>query len=80
MKAVIYVTLKTEVNDPAGRVVAERLADMGFTEVKQARIGKLIELEIEAADRENAAERVKQMCERLLANALVEEYKVISVQ
>ena len=72
MLAKIYVTLKQGVLDPQGQAVARALGRLGFSEVKDARIGKYIELQIEAADEA----RLKDMCEKLLANTVIEEYRV----
>ena len=80
MKAVVVVRFKPDVPDAAGRITRERLVDMGFSEVNEARIGKVVELDLEAADRDAASERVKQMCERLLVNGVIEDYVVVSLQ
>jgi len=72
MLAKIYVTLKQGVLDPQGQAVARALGRLGFSEVKDARIGKYIELQVEAADET----RLKDMCEKLLANTVIEEYRV----
>lgn len=77
MKARVVVSLKDEILDPAGRSLAERLRGLGFTEVKDAKLGKFIELHIETGDREKEKERVEEMCRRLLANTAVEEYEVL---
>jgi phosphoribosylformylglycinamidine synthase len=72
MLAKIYVTLKKGVLDPQGQAVARALGRLGFDEVKDARIGKYIELQVENAD----DKRLKDMCEKLLANTVIEEYRV----
>jgi phosphoribosylformylglycinamidine synthase subunit PurS len=72
MIAKIYVTLKRGVLDPQGQAVARSLARLGFDEVKDARIGKYIELQVESTDET----RLKEMCEKLLANTVIEEYRV----
>ena len=72
--AKVYVTLKRGVLDPQGQAVARSLGRLGFDEVKDARIGKYIELELEG-DRAAAEQRLKEMCERLLANTVIEEYR-----
>ena len=77
MKARILVSLKDEVMDPGGRALAERLRSIGYTEVKDAKLGKFIELEIETGDREKEKERVDEMCRKLLANEMVEDYLVL---
>lgn len=77
MKAKVLVSLKDEVLDPAGRALAERLNHLGFPEVKSAKIGKYIELYIETGDREKEKERIEDMCHKLLANTIIEEFEVI---
>ena len=80
MKAIVKIRIQDDIDDGAGAVVAERLRLLGFGEVKKARVGKLIELELEAGDRQNAEHRVRQMCERMLANPRIEEFEVDSVE
>ncbi|MGH1421736.1 MAG: phosphoribosylformylglycinamidine synthase subunit PurS [Hyphomonas sp.] len=77
MKAIVHIALKNGVLDPQGKAVADTLARMGYNEVEAARIGKVIELDLEdglSADKANA--RVKEMCEKLLANTVIESYRV----
>jgi phosphoribosylformylglycinamidine synthase subunit PurS len=74
MVAKVYVTLKRGVLDPQGQAVARSLGRLGFEEVKDARIGKYIELQLDG-DRATAEARLKQMCEKLLANTVIEEYR-----
>lgn len=77
MKAIVYVDLKTGVLDPQGKAVSETLGRLGFNEVLDARIGKRIELDLEDGLDPAAAEaRVKEMCESLLANTVIEKYRV----
>ena len=76
MKARIYITLKRGVLDPQGRAVETTLGRLGFDEVEGVRVGKYIELELADAEPEVAAARAKQMCEKLLANTVVEDYRV----
>jgi phosphoribosylformylglycinamidine synthase len=73
--AKVYVTLKRGVLDPQGQAVARSLGRLGFDEVKDCRIGKYIELQIEG-DAKEARERLTQMCEKLLANTVIEEYRI----
>ena len=74
MIAKVYVTLKPGVLDPQGQAVARALGRLGFDEVRDARIGKYVELTIEG-DRSDAAARVEAMCQELLANLVIEEYR-----
>ena len=76
MKARVVVTLKQSVLDPQGQAVTRALGSLGFSEVKDVRLGKIIELEIEGADPAEARKRVEQMCEKLLANTVIEEYRI----
>ncbi len=75
MKAKIYITLKPGVLDPQGKAVQHALAALGFAEVQDARIGKYVELKLQDGDRKRAEDGVKQMCERLLANTVIESYR-----
>ncbi|CAH0120577.1 MULTISPECIES: phosphoribosylformylglycinamidine synthase subunit PurS [unclassified Paenibacillus] len=74
-KATVYVTVKQNVLDPQGVAVQGALHSMGFGEVGKVRIGKYMELELDTADRAEAEQRVKEMCEKLLANTVVEDYR-----
>jgi len=74
MHAKVYVTLKRGVLDPQGQAVARSLGRLGFDEVKDARIGKYIELALDG-DRARAEKRLREMCEKLLANTVIEEYR-----
>jgi phosphoribosylformylglycinamidine synthase len=68
----VYVTLKPSLLDSAGRTVAQSLQKLGYTELEEARIGKLIELKLETYDEA----RVKEMCDKLLANPVIENYRI----
>lgn len=75
MKAIVQVGLKPGVLDPQGKAVADTLGRMGYGEVEAARIGKVIELDLEdGLDAAHADARVKEMCEKLLANTVIESY------
>lgn len=75
MKAKVYITLKNGVLDPQGKAVAGALANLGFSEVADVRQGKFIEIELKERDKEKASANVKQMCEKLLANTVIENYQ-----
>ncbi|MCM3630856.1 phosphoribosylformylglycinamidine synthase subunit PurS [Paenibacillus glycanilyticus] len=75
MKAKVYVTIKQNVLDPQGQAVQGSLHTMGFAEVEKVRIGKYLELELDTNDRSEAEARVKVMCEKLLANTVVEDFR-----
>ena len=76
MKAKVFVTLKKGVLDPQGKAVGDALASMGYSEVKGLRIGKVIEVELDTSSKQDAEKRLKEMCEKLLANTVVEDYRV----
>ncbi|MDJ0922722.1 MAG: phosphoribosylformylglycinamidine synthase subunit PurS [Henriciella sp.] len=76
MKAIVHVGLKPGVLDPQGKAVADTLGRMGFGEVSGARIGKVIELDLEGIAEPEAEARVKEMCEQLLANTVIESYRI----
>ena len=75
MKAKVYVTLKKSVLDPQGKAVRHALASLGFGEAKDVRVGKYIELDLGAMHRPGAEQKVGAMCEKLLANTVIEEYR-----
>ncbi|MFD2611505.1 phosphoribosylformylglycinamidine synthase subunit PurS [Paenibacillus gansuensis] len=75
LKATVYVTIKQNVLDVQGSAVQGALHSMGFDEVGSVRIGKYLELQLNTADRSEAEARVKAMCEKLLANTVIEDYK-----
>lgn len=77
MKATVFVSLKPGVLDPQGRAIAQSLDHMGFDEVTSARQGKVIELELSKdMTRDKAENRVREMCEKLLANTVIESYRI----
>lgn len=73
--AKVYVTLKPTVNDPQGRTVVGGLKSLGFGTVTDVRIGKYLEVRLEEGDRAQAEAKVKEMCEKLLANPVIEQYR-----
>lgn len=76
MKALVYVGLKPGVLDPQGRTIARSLNDLGFDEVSDAFQGKVIELNLIGEDKDAAKARVTDMCEKLLANTVIENYRI----
>lgn len=76
MQARIYVTLKQGVLDPQGEAVRHALGSMGFDGVGGVRQGKLLDVELDAASREEAEAKLAEMCEKLLANTVIEDYRV----
>ncbi|HVM56815.1 MAG TPA: phosphoribosylformylglycinamidine synthase subunit PurS [Gaiellaceae bacterium] len=75
MRATVLVRPKPGILDPQGEAVETALEHLGFT-VSGARVGKVIDLEVDAADAAAAKAQVEQMCERLLANPLIESYEI----
>ncbi len=76
MKAIIKIGLKTGVLDPQGRAIARSLSDLGYEGVKDARQGKIIELDLQGDDVSAAELQVVEMCEKLLANTVIENYDI----
>ncbi len=76
MIAKVLVTLRRGVLDPGGQAVANSLSQLGFHEVRDARIGKVIEFEIDDMPKEQARERLEQMARQLLANTVIEDFQV----
>ena len=80
MKYSITVTLKKDVLDPQGKVVENTLKNMGLNSLKSVRQGKYFEVEVEEKNEEVADKEVAQMCEKLLANLIIEDYKITKLQ
>ncbi|HBS24088.1 MULTISPECIES: phosphoribosylformylglycinamidine synthase subunit PurS [Thalassospira] len=76
MKARVHVTLKNGVLDPQGKAVHHALQGLGFAGVNDVRQGKFIELELDGSDVEKARAEVREMCEKLLANTVIEDYSI----
>lgn len=74
-QANVYVTLKPSVNDPQGTTVMNALHTLGFDAVVDVRVGKYMTIELDAPDAATAEASVTQMCERLLANPVIESYR-----
>ena len=75
MKFSVTVTLKKDVLDPQGKVVQNTLQNLGMSDLKNIRQGKYFEIEIEESD-QNKAKKVDDMCKKLLANLIIEDYKI----
>ena len=76
MLAKIHITLKKDVLDPQGKVVANSLNTLGFETVQDVRQGKYIEVTINEKDHSLAKKKINEMCEKLLANLVIEDYSV----
>ncbi len=77
MKISIIVTLKNEVLDPQGKVIKETLENMNFKGIKEIRQGKYFEVQIDENNFENAKVKAEELCKKLLANLVIEEYQII---
>ncbi len=80
MKIKIIVTLKKSVLDPQGTVIHQALNGMGFNNVNEVRQGKFFEIDINEKDQNKAEEKANEMCKKLLANLVIEDYKIIGSQ
>lgn len=76
MKAKVHVTLKNGVLDPQGKAIGHALESLGFAGVGEVRQGKFIELDLDEIDPDKARARVGEMCEKLLANTVIENYSI----
>ncbi len=75
MKAKIHVTLKQGILDPQGKAIEHALDSLGFRNAAKVRVGKYMEVDLDEKDRAKAETQVKSMCEKLLANTIIEEYR-----
>ena len=80
MKISVIITLKKDVLDPQGKVIHQTLDGMGFNDVNEVRQGKYFEIDTKESDRKKAKEKVEEMCKKLLANLVIENYKIIDAQ
>ncbi|MBW2269595.1 MAG: phosphoribosylformylglycinamidine synthase subunit PurS [Deltaproteobacteria bacterium] len=80
MKALVYVTLKPDVLDPQGKAIVRASAQLGYDAVKAVRQGKLFELELDAADEAAARRLLDEFSDKLLANPVIEDYRVVTIE
>ena len=80
MKISVIITLKKDVLDPQGKVIQQTLDGMGFDDVNEVRQGKYFEIDIKESDKNKAKTKVEEMCKKLLANLVIENYKIIGSQ
>ena len=80
MKISVIITLKKEVLDPQGKVIHQTLDGMGFDDVNEVRQGKYFEIDTKENDLKKAKDKVEEMCKKLLANLVIENYKIIDAQ
>jgi phosphoribosylformylglycinamidine synthase len=77
MKIKVIVTLKDGVLDPQGKAIQQTLNGMSFSEVKEVRQGKYFDIEVSSNDEKKAKAKVEEMCKKLLANLVIEDYKIL---
>ena len=80
MKVSAIITLKKDVLDPQGKVIHQALDGMGFKNVNEIRQGKYLEIDVKENDTKKAREIVEEMCKKLLANLVIENYQIIETQ
>ena len=80
MKISVVITLKKDVLDPQGKVIHQTLDGMGFEDVNEVRQGKYFEIDTNDSDKKKAEEKVEEMCKKLLANLVIEDFKIIGSQ
>jgi len=76
MKVKVHVTLKNGVLDPQGKAVGHALEGLGFNGIGSVRIGRYIELDLDESDPEKARQQSEEMCKKLLANTVIENYRI----
>ena len=77
MKISVIITLKKDVLDPQGKVIHQTLDEMGFNDISEVRQGKYFEIDTKETDNNQAKIKVEEMCKKLLANLVIENYKII---
>ena len=80
MKVSVIITLKKDVLDPQGKVIHQTLDGMGFQDINEVRQGKYFEIDTKETDKNKAKAKVEEMCKKLLANLVIENYKIIETQ
>ena len=80
MKISVIITLKKDVLDPKGKVIHQTLDGMGFNDINEVRQGKYFEIDTKESDQKKAKDKVEEICKKLLANLVIENYKIIDAQ
>ena len=80
MKISVIITLKKDVLDPQGKVIHQTLDGMGFDDVNEVRQGKYFEIDTKEDDLKKAKDKVEEMCKKLLANLVIENYKIVDLK
>ena len=78
MRVTVNITRRPEIADPQGRTTKRALHDLGYTEVGTVRIDRTIHLDVEGTDAVEVTARVREMCEQLLANPVLEDYEIVT--
>ena len=80
MKISVVITLKKDVLDPQGKVIHQTLDGMGFNDVNEVRQGKYFEIDTKEDDPKKAKNKVEEMCKKLLANLVIEDYRIVDLK
>ena len=80
MKISVIITLKKDVLDPQGKVIHQTLDGMGFNDINEVRQGKYFEIDTKEDDPKKAKDKVEEMCKKLLANLVIENYKIVDLK
>jgi phosphoribosylformylglycinamidine synthase PurS subunit len=80
MKISVIITLKKDVLDPQGKVIQQTLNGMGFENINEVRQGKYFEIDTKETDPKKAKDQIEEICKKLLANLVIENYKIIDTQ
>ena len=80
MKALVHVTLKPDVLDPQGKAIQKASVSLGYEAIKSVRQGKLFEVEVDAPDAAAAQALLADLCKKLLANPVIEDFEIVSVE
>ena len=79
MKALIHVTLKKDVLDPQGKAIRNACVSLGYEAIENVRQGKLFEVELQADDEARARKLLEELCEKLIANPVIEDYEIVRI-
>ena len=80
MKALVHVTLKPEVLDPQGKAIQRASASLGYEAVQSVRQGKVFEIELDGSDEGQARALLEELCQKLLANPVIEDHRILSLE
>jgi phosphoribosylformylglycinamidine synthase len=80
MKISVIITLKKDVLDPQGKVIHQTLDGMGFNNINEIRQGKYFEIDTKENDAKKAKEKIEDMCKKLLANLVIEDFKIMELE